>query len=42
VSFLLSREGRRLLRANKLDALDTPVIIGRGAPASVQAAVSAP
>lgn len=41
VAFLLSPEGRRVLHATKLDALDTPVIIGSGAPAAVQAAVSA-
>lgn len=41
VAFLLSPEGRSLLHATKLDALDTPVIIGSGAPAAVQAAVSA-
>lgn len=41
VAFLLSPEGRKLMRATKLDALGTPVIIGTGAPASVQAAVSA-
>jgi len=41
VSFLLSPEGRRLMRANKLDALGAPVIIGNGEPASVRAAVSA-
>jgi len=41
VAFLLSPEGRRLMRANKLDALGVPVIIGNGEPASVRAAVSA-
>ena len=41
VAFLLSPEGRRLMRANKLDALGAPVIIGNGEPASVRAAVSA-
>ncbi|MGH7646663.1 MAG: extracellular solute-binding protein [Gemmatimonadaceae bacterium] len=41
VAFLLSPEGRTLMHATKLDALGTPVIIGTGAPASVQAAVSA-
>lgn len=40
VAFLLSPEGRTLMRATKLDALDAPVIIGAGAPAAVQAAVS--
>jgi len=41
VAFLLSPEGRRLMHANKLDALGAPVIIGHGEPASVRAAVSA-
>jgi molybdate/tungstate transport system substrate-binding protein len=41
VVFLVSAEGRTLMHATKLDALGTPVIIGTGAPASVQAAVSA-
>ena len=41
VAFLLSPDGRKLMRATKLDALDTPLIIGSGAPAAVRAAVSA-
>jgi len=41
VAFLLSPEGRALMHATKLDALDTPVIIGSGEPASVRAAVAA-
>lgn len=41
VAFLLSPDGRKLMRATKLDALDTPVIVGSGAPAAVRAAVSA-
>lgn len=41
VAFLLSPDGRKLMRATKLDALGSPVIIGSGAPAAVQAAVSA-
>ncbi|HKV50687.1 MAG TPA: extracellular solute-binding protein [Gemmatimonadaceae bacterium] len=41
VAFLLSPEGRKLMHATKLDALDTPVIIGSGAPASVRAAARA-
>jgi len=41
VAFLLSPDGRRLMHANKLDALGAPVIIGSGVPASVRAAVSA-
>jgi molybdate/tungstate transport system substrate-binding protein len=35
VAFLLSDEGKRVLRAARLDALDQPVLIGTGAPASV-------
>lgn len=41
VAFLLSPEGRTLMRGTKLDALDTPLIIGSGAPAAVRAAVMA-
>lgn len=41
VAFLLSPEGRALMRATRLDALGTPVITGSGAPASVRAAASA-
>lgn len=41
VAFLLSPEGRTLMRATKLDALGTPRIIGSGAPAAVRAAVTA-
>ena len=33
VSFLLSEEGRRILRATMVDALDAPVVVGRDAPA---------
>jgi ABC-type molybdate transport system substrate-binding protein len=33
VRFLLSADGRRILRGAKLDALDAPVIVGTGAPA---------
>jgi molybdate/tungstate transport system substrate-binding protein len=32
VAFLLSDEGKRLLRSAKLDALDEPVLVGTGAP----------
>lgn len=41
VAFVLSPEGRKLMRATKLDALDAPVIVGTGAPASVSAAAAA-
>jgi len=41
VAFLLSPDGRRLMRANNLDALGVPIIIGNGEPAAVRAAVSA-
>jgi molybdate/tungstate transport system substrate-binding protein len=41
VAFLLSPEGRSLMRATKLDALGMPVIVGTGEPASVRAAASA-
>lgn len=41
VAFLLSPEGRALMRATRLDALGAPVITGSGAPASVRAAASA-
>ena len=33
VQFVLSNEGRRILRANHLDALDSAVVSGDGAPA---------
>lgn len=35
VAFLLSPDGRRVLRASQLDALDHPVVAGTGAPPSV-------
>jgi molybdate/tungstate transport system substrate-binding protein len=35
VAFVLSDEGRRVLRAAKLDALEQPVLVGEGAPAAV-------
>jgi molybdate/tungstate transport system substrate-binding protein len=41
VAFLLSPDGRRLMRAHNLDALGAPIIIGNGEPAAVRAAVSA-
>jgi len=41
VAFLLSPDGRRLMRAHNLDALGAPIIIGNGEPAAVRAAASA-
>jgi molybdate/tungstate transport system substrate-binding protein len=41
VAFLLSPDGRRLMRAHNLDALGAPIIIGDGEPAAVRAAASA-
>jgi molybdate/tungstate transport system substrate-binding protein len=40
-AFLLSPEGRRVLRAARLDALDPPVLVGTGAPRAVAAAIHA-
>lgn len=37
VAFLLSPEGKRVLRAGKLDALDEPLLVGSGVPAAVAA-----
>ena len=43
VAFMLSPSGRRILRGANVDALDTPVIVGRGAPSLVrEAAASSP
>ena len=44
VAFLMSDDGRRVLRANHLDALDAAVISGEGAPAGIseQPAPAAP
>ena len=39
--FLLSDDGRRVLRAAQLDALERPVIVGSGAPPTVARAVGA-
>jgi molybdate/tungstate transport system substrate-binding protein len=36
VAYLLSPEGRRILRRAHLDALDEPVIVGSGVPAAVR------
>jgi molybdate/tungstate transport system substrate-binding protein len=41
LAFLLSADGRRVLRAARLDALESPVIVGTGVPASVTAAAGA-
>jgi molybdate/tungstate transport system substrate-binding protein len=35
ISFLVSDDGRRVLRANHLDALDSAAVVGDGAPASL-------
>ncbi len=40
VAFLLSAEGRRVLRAARLDVLDTPVVVGSGLPTAVSAALT--
>jgi molybdate/tungstate transport system substrate-binding protein len=37
VMFLMSEDGRRILRANHLDALDSPVVSGEDAPAWLSA-----
>lgn len=37
VTFLMSEDGRRVLRANHLDVLDAPVVSGEGAPAWLSA-----
>jgi molybdate/tungstate transport system substrate-binding protein len=39
VAWLLSSDGRRVLRGAKLDALEQPAIVGTGAPAAVVSAV---
>ena len=41
MAFLLSPNGRGVLRASQLDALEHPVIVGTGAPAAVSIAVGA-
>jgi molybdate/tungstate transport system substrate-binding protein len=41
VAYLLSDEGKRVLRTTGLDVLDEPVIAGSGVPAAVAAAVVA-
>ena len=42
VAWLLSTDGRRILRGARLDALEVPVLIGEGVPHSVTEAVNAP
>ncbi len=39
VAYLLSEEGRRILRRARFDALDQPVVVGRDPPASLPAGV---
>jgi molybdate/tungstate transport system substrate-binding protein len=41
VAFLLSPSGRRILRGASVDALDTPVLAGRGVPSLVREAAMA-
>jgi hypothetical protein len=41
VAFLLSPSGRRILRGASVDALDTPVLVGRGVPSLVREAAMA-
>jgi molybdate/tungstate transport system substrate-binding protein len=41
VAFLLSPSGRRILRGASVDALDTPVLVGRGVPPLVREAAMA-
>lgn len=38
VAFLLSADGRRVLRAQQLDVLERPVLVGSGVPDTVQSA----
>jgi molybdate/tungstate transport system substrate-binding protein len=38
VAYLLSEEGRRILRRGRFDALERPVLVGRDLPASLRAA----
>ncbi|HET7189390.1 MAG TPA: extracellular solute-binding protein, partial [Gemmatimonadaceae bacterium] len=37
VAYLLSAEGRRILRRTRFDALEEPVLVGRGIPAPLRA-----
>jgi hypothetical protein len=37
VAFLLSPDGRRILRRQHFDALDRPTLVGRGAPTGIGA-----
>jgi molybdate/tungstate transport system substrate-binding protein len=41
VAYLMSDEGKRIMRATGLDVLDEPVVIGSGVPAAVAATVPA-
>jgi molybdate/tungstate transport system substrate-binding protein len=41
VAFMLSPSGRRILRGASVDALDTPVLVGRGVPSLVREAAMA-
>ena len=38
VAYLLSAEGRRILRRSHFDALESPVLVGEGSPPSLRAA----
>jgi molybdate/tungstate transport system substrate-binding protein len=40
VAYLLSEEGRRILRRTHFDALDRPLVVGRNAPASLGASAA--
>lgn len=42
VAFLISPEGRRILRRERFDALASPLVVGSSAPAAVRAASAAP
>jgi len=42
VAFMLSPSGRRILRGANVDALETPAIVGRGAPSLVREAAASP
>ena len=42
VAYLLSAEGRRILRRTRFDALETPILVGRDIPPTVGGGVYAP
>jgi molybdate/tungstate transport system substrate-binding protein len=42
VAFLLSPDGRRILRSQHFDALDRPALVGRGVPTAVSAQAAPP